>query len=157
MDAELWTRIERVRSALDSDPDGIVVGQIEPPALNVPPPLLVHTELADFLKVANGARCGAVILFGTEELLRQQFVCDYLPGGGKRWLCIGYSVDAPLVLDRQNGQVSEMSPPDGEIELLRCFGSFDKLLGALFNEGYLAAAGIQKCRWHNLLVSLALA
>lgn len=37
MNIDLKQRIERVRSALDADPDGILIGSIEPPALNNSP------------------------------------------------------------------------------------------------------------------------
>jgi hypothetical protein len=117
MDAELRDRIERVRSALQANPDGILIGWVNPAATGIPPPLRGYHQLAEFLGVADGARCGEVVLFGVEQLSESQSIGESLPGGLPRWLWLGNAAGAPMVFDRQTQRVSE-ADPEGATELL---------------------------------------
>jgi hypothetical protein len=156
MDSDLQDRIERVRSALQADPDGIRIGWVNAAAAEVPQPLQRYDELAQFLRVADGACCGEVVLFGVGQLSEDQFIGASLPGRRPRWLWLGNASDAPLVFDRETQRVSE-ADPEGATELLRCFGSVDELLRALFGSAYLTVAGVTSSRWYELLHALGLA
>ncbi len=156
MDGELRNRIERVRSALQADSDGILIGWVNPAATEIPSSLQRYDELSQFLSVADGACCGEVVLFGVGQLSKDQFIGESLPGRRPRWLWLGNASDAPLVFDRETQCVSE-ADPEGATRLLRCFGSVDELLRGLFGAAYLTVARMTSSRWYELLRSLGLA
>jgi hypothetical protein len=99
MDAELLSRIHKLRDALahESDPDGI--GFIAPPYHGVSFPAAMPSKYREFLRVANGGVCGGIDLYEAGEIMAKQSPVMALPGGRTRWFCIGEVGENLLVMD----------------------------------------------------------
>jgi len=152
----LRNRIERVRATLRADPNGIVIGDLPAGCSAIPAPLQQYQQLAEFLRLTDGARCGGFDFLALEDLDRVQYVTDSLPGGRQRWLAFGQALYVPLLLDRTTQLVHEADQDNPE-EVGRCFGTFDDLLERIFGSGYREALRIEDDGWYQLLRFLEMA
>lgn len=162
MNDERRRRIELLRTALEADPRGMVIGEIPPGAAAIPPvdePLQQHRQ---FLLLTDGPRCGPFVFWSYSQLEADQWILDDYPGGRDRWLSIGRLDDEPILLDRRSGEVYWIFPgtPDDIVEWLsdpddrsHCFGELNyfllnDVLGDRYREHYDDYADDE---WYQLL------
>jgi hypothetical protein len=98
----LEDRLARVRAALRERDDSARYGSI-PQGLTGEAPDVPESYL-DFLRVANGAFCGAIVLFGYPTVSEMQYyvetAAEYYPdsvgASAPDWYCVGTVVDDPI-------------------------------------------------------------
>ena len=106
----LEDRIAVVRAALRERDDSARYGSI-PPGLTGEVGPDVPESYLDFLRVANGAYCGAIVLFGYPTVSDMQYyvetATEYYPDevDAPDWYCVGTVVDDPYLLHRRTGEV----------------------------------------------------
>ena len=111
MDPLLKSRIDRMRKALERNPDPSI-GFLAPPSRRSVFPAEVPRPYQEFLREADGAVCGVVTLYESEELVRKQGIGKTLPGGRSRWFCIGMVDEKPLVMDVRMNTVHVVDPDE---------------------------------------------
>ena len=107
----LEDRIAVVRAALREHDDSARYGSI-PPGLTGEAPDVPESYL-DFMRVANGAFCGAIVLFGYPTVSEMQYyvetAAEYYPdsvgASATDWYCVGTVVDDPYLLNRRTAEV----------------------------------------------------
>ncbi len=91
----------------------------------------------EFLKVCNGARCGDIDFWSTNDLLQNQFYVVNMKGGQDVWLCIGQVLYEPLMLNKQDEKVYLFRKDELDSTPIFCFESFiDLMENYVFGEGY---------------------
>ena len=111
MDSQLKARMETVRRALAAHEEP-APGFLAPPAEHLSFPKEVPPGYQEFLRLADGAVCGVVILYESDELLRKQGPAKELPGGRQRWFCIGDVDNKPLIMDNRINAVHLIDPEE---------------------------------------------
>ncbi len=135
MTPELKAQIHHVRQKL-ADHGDPTVGFLAPPSLKQSFPPEIPLVYQQFLREADGAACGVVILFESENLVRQQTPAKSLPGGRQKWFCFGSVEDYPLVLEIKTGAV-HLLPVEGDFDPDDALGDLDSfLLSSVFGEEY---------------------
>lgn len=135
MDPQLKARIDRMRKALEKNPDPSI-GFLAPPARRPVFPAEVPLPYQDFLREADGAVCGVVTLYESEQLVGQQSICKSLPGGRSHWFCIGLVEEKALVMDVRNNTVHIIDPEE-DFDLDESLGELDHaLLTGVFGNDY---------------------
>jgi hypothetical protein len=135
MDSLLKKRIAQVRQALAANDDPSI-GFLAPPCTHASLPSQVPASYQDFLRAADGAVCGVVMLHESEALLTKQGPAQSLPGGRQRWFCIGDVDEKALVMDLRIDAVHAVDPED-DFDPDESLGSLDYvLLTYVFGEGY---------------------
>jgi hypothetical protein len=98
-----------VRRALDQGADPSV-GFLALPSTHRTFPAEIPLPYQEFLREADGAVCGVILLFESDDILKYQMPAKALPGGRQRWFCIGSVEEAPLVLDSRMNAVYHLDP-----------------------------------------------
>ena len=135
MNAILKARLADVRRDLQAHADS-TIGFLAPPSLRRSFPEEVPPVYQEFLREVDGAVCGVVMLFESDDLLQKQKLAKDAPGGKQRWFCFGSVEDYPLVLDRQSGAVNLISE-DHAVDFGESLGDLDYfLLTCVFGPEY---------------------
>jgi hypothetical protein len=108
----LEDRLAMVRAALRERDDSAryasiaagLTGEVDP---DVPESYL------NFLRVANGVYCGAIVLFGYPAVTEMQYyvetAAEYYPdsvgASAEDWYCVGTVIEDPYLLNRRTGEV----------------------------------------------------
>jgi len=134
MNPPLKERMAEVRRRLkDADP---TIGFLAPPAPRQSFPAEVPVSYQEFLREADGAACGVVMLYESKGLLQQQASVKDIPGGRQRWFCAGSVEDYPIVIDRRTGAV-HLVPLEGHFDFDNSLGDLDYfLLTSVFGPDY---------------------
>lgn len=130
MNDHLKNILNRVRERLESNPKGIVIGQIRNSCNDpgIEDRNSVLAEYIEFLKECDGASFGEIDIFSLSELSRNQFYVETLKGGKEDWLFIGLILYEPIVINKTSGNVYRLyrdvitSTPE------ESFGSFNNFL-----------------------------
>jgi len=153
MTNDLLLRIDAVRKELESLPNGITIGEL-PRGTRIESTLLDKLPTyRDFIQITDGARLGVVDFYFYSDVPKHQAAAAVLPGGEKRWLCIGHILYDPLFLEMPAGSLYLMNSDVGP-DSLRELGSLDDFLLALFDHRYLQTTGADSDRWFALLQRL---
>ena len=109
MNSLLRAKIRAARRALDevADPS---IGFLAHPSTHRTFPAEIPLTYQEFLREADGAACGVVLLFESDDILKSQMPAKALPGGRQRWFCIGSVEEAPLVIDIRLNAVYRLDP-----------------------------------------------
>jgi hypothetical protein len=135
MNAALKSRLIDIRRVLEGLSDH-AIGFLAPPSLRHSFPEEVPTAYQEFLREVDGAVCGVVMLYESDDLLQKQRLAKEAPGGKQRWFCFGSVEDYPLLLDRQTGAVNLISP-DEQVDFGESLGDLDYfLLTCVFGPEY---------------------
>jgi hypothetical protein len=137
MNKTVQALIDRMRLLLTDCPDPEAVGHFFPGYQGISFPAAIPSSYQAFLRVANGAVCGAIDLYEVKEILFKQQPVMALPGGKRRWFCIGDVLEAPLVMDVAEQTVHLVQAEDpGRAE--ESLGEFDYFLETcVFGADYL--------------------
>ncbi len=128
MNKELRNLLGKIKYELSDDPSSIIYAEIEDAFLE-DVDISLYTKLySDFLQECNGARFGAIDIWGSDDFLQNQYRVVNIAGGNQEWICIGQVLYEPLVINKENelvylfyqGEESETAP--------LCFGSLDDFL-----------------------------
>ncbi len=128
MNTELKNLLKKIKQELCDDPSSIIYAEIED-VLSEDVDISLYTKLyRDFLQECNGARFGAIDIWGKDDFLQNQYRVMNIAGGNEEWICIGQVLYEPLVINKKDelvylfyqGQESEITP--------LCFGSLDDFL-----------------------------
>ena len=111
MNTLLREKIARVRRALEKCED-VSIGFLAHPSTHRTFPAEIPLSYQQFLREADGAACGVILLFESEDILKYQQPAKMLPGGRQRWFCFGSVDDASLVLDVLLNAVYQVHPDD---------------------------------------------
>ena len=130
----LTNRVLEVRRALaTADPS---IGFLAPPSQRQSFPEDVPPSYQEFLRLADGAACGVVMLYESEGLSGHQVLAKGLPGGRARWFCFGAAEDYALVMDRHTGAVY-LVPFEDHFDEENALGNLEYfLLNSVFGEEY---------------------
>ncbi|MDG0872237.1 hypothetical protein FLT15_24985 [Paenibacillus thiaminolyticus] len=139
MNETLKKIIEKTRIALESDPDGPVIGKIRSGKEVDFEKIKGPKDYYDFLGISNGARCGAIDVFPFETMSGSQSLLEFIenPEDAKeQWIYIGQTLYEPLLINELDGLVYQFyeGPP---LEKGECYGTFDCfLLNYVFGKKY---------------------
>jgi hypothetical protein len=131
----LEDRLAIVRAALLERADSARYGSITPGLTGEVGPDVPESYL-NFLRVANGAFCGAIVLFGYPTVSDMQWyvetAAEYyresVGASANEWYCVGTVVEDPYLLSRRTGEVWHF--PD--VGLPWTFaGRFERLAGSI--------------------------
>ena len=152
-------KVEMLREHLEGDPLGLVAGKLPPGDDSIEEKEGPIGDYYDFLRVTNGARCGAVVLWAIDELPGKQYVCSDISGGTEVWFCIGHLIYEPLVINRQTGElrlIRQVRPPDVEGVSL---GALEEFLDhEVFGSGYASLVpDVEDEEWYRILIQAGLA
>ncbi len=155
MDNELKKRIEHLRYVLGSTDDPAAAGDLAPPSDRPSFPQEVPKSYQAFLRVADGAVCGVIDLYESAEVLGRQAAAKPLPGGRKRWFCIGEVEEQALVMEVSENTVHLVDPETASIPG-ESLGELDYfLLTSVFGEGYAEFVfDPEEDLWYQLLQKL---
>lgn len=129
------SRIFRLRRALEESHDPSI-GFLAPPSRRSLFPSEVPLPYQEFLRQADGAVCGVVTLFESEELLQQQAIGKALPGGRHRWFRIGSVDEKALVMDTRMNTLHVVDPEE-KFDPDESLGELDyALLTCVFGDDY---------------------
>jgi hypothetical protein len=134
MTPELAARISTLRLVLANSPDADDAGLIGPPYAGTTLPQRIPPIYQDFLRVANGAACGAVELFDASTILAHQREVGV--ARSHRFFCFGRVEGDVFLLDVTDGTVSQIAPNE-KVRPEEALGEFDYfLLNHVFGQGY---------------------
>ncbi|WP_179033140.1 hypothetical protein [Paenibacillus kribbensis] len=105
MTEQLLVILQKVREGLNSDPDGIIYGELNVGKKDINNDNPNLQQYFHFLKEANGGRFGGIDLWSYSELDSNQYRVSDLNGGIKKWIEIGQIIYEPLVINKQSGEV----------------------------------------------------
>lgn len=111
MNALLRSRIGLVRLALENSADS-TIGFLALPSTHRTFPPEIPLSYQQFLREADGAACGVVLLFESDDILKYQLPAKTLPGGRQRWFCFGSVDEASLLLDVRMNAVYRVDPDE---------------------------------------------
>jgi hypothetical protein len=154
MDSLLKERIERVRQVL-TESDDPSIGFLAPPCEHDSFPPQVPLSYQHFLRAADGAVCGQIILHESDELLRKQTTLHELPGGKQRWFCIG-SIDEKIVVMDLRLDAVHVVDPEEKFDPDDALGSLDYFLSTyVFGLDYAELVfDAEDDLWYRMLKSL---
>lgn len=104
MNKVLTRYIDSVRCIFNQRPDSAFIGYIKNGSFEFDETLYEHSY-SNFLHICDGLCLGTVVLFGTVDLLKNQYMMTEIEGGTKEWLCIGHILYENLVINRLTGNV----------------------------------------------------
>ncbi|MGM7637651.1 hypothetical protein [Bacillus sp. Hm123] len=105
MNELLKSIVEKVKEDLISEPDSIIYGELNDGNKNINSDDNHLKEHYDFLRICDGARCGAIDLWSYDELsLHQSRVSNFL-GGTEKWVEVGQVLYEPLVIEKESGLI----------------------------------------------------
>ncbi|MDQ0178362.1 hypothetical protein [Bacillus chungangensis] len=140
MNDTLKTIIEKMRAALESDPDGLIIGKFRS-GKEIDSSIFKDAtkEYADFLAISNGARCGSIDLFPFEIMSESQSFLDLLENledAQEQWIYIGQVLYDPIIINKINGFVYHFY--EGlPLEKRECYGTFEEfLINYVFGKRY---------------------
>ena len=157
MSEQLKLIIQSVKTELDKDPNGIIAGKINEGTTikekNFDPALQIYY---DFLSECNGARFGAIDLFGAEILEKYQFMVSDIPGGDERWFYIGQILYEPLLFNKNDLKLYLFYRETEDVDPTDCFGYLDDfLMNYVFGKKYAEIIpDADNDEWYQLLKKL---
>lgn len=126
----------KFKNELEQKQDNIIFGKINGENLLIKEKGIYY----DFLRIADGVRCGVIDLWSYKDILRNQ----YMIINKAKWLCIGQVNYIPLVLEKESNDVyiyDEVNEENKQWSFVGNFSDFivDYLLGnkyAMFVSDY---------------------
>lgn len=126
----------KFKNELEQKQDNIIFGKINGENLLIKEKGIYY----DFLRIADGVRCGVIDLWSYKDILRNQ----YMIINKAKWLCIGQVNYIPLVLEKESNDVyiyDEINEENKQWSFVGNFSDFivDYLLGnkyAMFVSDY---------------------
>lgn len=150
MDDVLKTRIARLRVMLEKDDDPSI-GFLAPPARRPVFPQDIPEMYRALLREADGAVCGTITLYESDEVLQHQDDADALPGDSANWFCFGAIDDKPLWLDLRHHTVHLVNPEE-DFDPDESLGEFHYFLQTcVFGDGYAEFAAEPDDGWLEFL------
>lgn len=159
MSEKLNNLIQKIKSALETDPDGPIIGKINPGKVFDNQILSEgNKDYYEFLAVSNGARCGSIDIFSFETMSKNEYYVDFIEDiadSQLEWSYIGQCVYEPILLNRLDGLVYQFfeGPP---LEKGECYGTFDEFItNYVFGEKYNdIVPDAKNDEWYKLLLRL---
>ncbi len=158
MNNKLVEIIQTIKVELNENPNGLVIGKIRDG-------LTTELEICnniqsyyDFLKVCDGARCGSIDFFGSDILLKYQFMVETIPGGQDNWFYIGQILYEPVVINKIDSKVYRFYRDNEDDSSGECFGYLDEfLMDYVFGKKYSEIIpDAENDEWYQLLQKLKL-
>ena len=136
MTEKLKQIIEKLRYELSKDPSLVIAGKINNSTCKKVKELPVK-PYCDFLDVCDGARCGIIDLWNSENIKKNQYRVTDIIGGSEKWVCIGQILYEPLVFNLKDEKIYLFYQGYENEVKGRCFGNFDDfLLNYVFGKQY---------------------
>lgn len=137
----------KLKKKLEQKPDNIIFGKINEGNLFIKEKGVYY----NFLRIADGIRCGIIDLWSYNDILRNQ----YMIADKEKWLCIGQANYMPLMLQRKLNNVyvyDENNEDDKQWILISDFNHFimNYVLGdsyAVFNPSY------EEDLWYQFIIA----
>lgn len=137
----------KLKKKLEQKPDNIIFGKINEGNLFIKEKGVYY----NFLRIADGIRCGIIDLWSYNDILRNQ----YMIADKEKWLCIGQANYMPLMLQRKLNNVyvyDENNEDDKQWILISDFNHFimNYVLGdsyAVFNSSY------EEDLWYQFIIA----
>ncbi|WP_377887534.1 hypothetical protein [Alkalihalobacillus sp. R86527] len=105
MEDLLKLSIEKVMNELLADPDSIIYGELNRGIEKSVENNITPIDYYYFLKLSDGARCGAIDIWSYEELPSHQFRVSDFSGGHEKWIEVGQVLFEPLVIHKESEAV----------------------------------------------------
>ncbi|ANY67523.1 hypothetical protein BBD42_14350 [Paenibacillus sp. BIHB 4019] len=105
MDEKLLSIIRKLRGNLLDEPESIIYAEINEGNTKIITDNDYLKEYYDFLREADGARCGMFDLWSFGELSKHQFRISDFSGAEEKWIEIGQVLYEPVVINKESGQV----------------------------------------------------